>query len=121
MDAPSPKQSRKIDRAVDQLFGEKGFFVPRFPADFKQPGAFSREILLPDGRCFLLTDLGMRCFREIVGTLQDANIHGGLAAYGDIWSACHGVVKDCLSQGIRPDDGSEFVRMASATIDRQIC
>lgn len=121
MDAPSPKQSRKIDRAVDQLFSEKGFFVARSPADFREPGAFSREILLSDGRCFLLTDLGMRCFKEIVGTLHDANIYGGLAAYGDIWSAYHGVVKDCLSQGIRPDDGAEFVRMASATIDRQIC
>jgi hypothetical protein len=120
MNALPQKVTRKIDHAVNQLFGKKGFYVPKWPDDYEKQIAFSREVQLSDNRVVFLTDIGHESFREIVKVLDDLDVFDGLAASSDIWSACRSVLQDLLSKSHRPDHGDEFVALAGKIVESEI-
>ncbi len=106
---------------MNLIFSKKGFGVPQELDDFKVPNALSKTITLDNHREILLTDSAMSAVEEIAAILYEADPFGGLAGYGDIWNACRQVIKDLISKRHRPDDGAEYVSLATEIVRGAIC
>lgn len=57
---------------------------------------------------------------DIVGTLSDANVYGGLADYSDIWTAFWRTFEDLLSRALYPEDADELLELISLRLSREI-
>ncbi len=115
------KELRSVQRGLDQLFGLKSIAVPRAPSDFVGPDLLSRLLKLSGNRSALLTESGLETFRRLVETVFRADPFDGLAAYADIWSASRHILEACLSDGVRPDDASEFLAMLREKLASEVC
>jgi hypothetical protein len=102
------------------LFTEKSWTVPKTFEDWKVEDSLLRELRLTNDRYALLTDAGLASFRRTVAMLDTLDISQGLVSHSDIWSASRRVLEECLSGGVDPKDGEEYLQLIVDEIEPTI-
>ena len=117
----SPRERRRVWAYAVGLFKPKSLFVPQSIEEWRAvTDLLSRELRLTNHHEVLLTDEGLDLFRRTVALLDEFDFSGGLAAYSDVSSACRRVLQGCLSDGMMPEDGVEFLKLVADQLDPEI-
>jgi len=105
---------RRVWACAAELFKPKSVFVPQTLDQWRAvTGMLSRALNLTNSRTALLTDEGLLLFQRTVSLLDEFDTFVGLAAYSDIASACRHALQDCLSKGVMPENGAEFLSLVA--------
>jgi hypothetical protein len=117
----SPRELRRVWACAAELFKPKSLFVPQSFEEWRAvTDMLSRELRLTNNREVLLTDEGLALFQRTVAMLDEFDISEGLASYSDVSTACRHVLQDCLSDGLVPEDGAEFIKLFADKLDPKI-
>lgn len=114
------KQERTIDHALNVLFRNKSFFIPKSIKDFAIHKFSTRELRLTGKQTIFLTDAGLVHMRNIVTTIDKADFFDGLAGYSDIWVAFRHILEAHLSKGIRPENAAELLEFMRERLNTEI-
>ena len=107
----SPRDCRRVWAVARELFTPKSWTVPRSIEDIRVSHPLQRELRLTEHRELLLTDTGLSAFRATVTLLDELDPTEGLAGYSDVWSVCRQVLEQCLSKGLQPENGEEYIQL----------
>lgn len=114
------KHQRILEVALNRLFTPKSFVALTSLKDLTVKDFFARQLRLADHSTLMFTDTGIDHMRQIVDTIDEADIFDGLASYSDIWSGCHQLIESSLSDKMRPDNGAEFLFLLRKKLSTEI-